>query len=204
MRKTPVTDEDAGIKPGSGKRPPRARARGSVVPQAAGDAGRPDDSSDELDLAALGGGPTSGAPPIDTSSDEAPAGRGRAADAPRDLDEPVIRLAVSYADLVRRLVPLPDSSYRPTGHEAETAEVPRVTGVVDLGPDGAGLAAATRAALATLPGVDLSDCRIAIRGDTAVVDGSVATSRDRCEILAAIHRVEGTESVDDDLRVRLR
>lgn len=103
----------------------------------------------------------------------------------------------SYDDLVRRRVPLPDSSFRPTSAEERSAEEPRDPAVT--GPD----AGALRAALDGLAHVDVADVQVETRGTTAIVSGSVARGYDRDRIVAALHGVSGVAEVVDRLRVRL-
>jgi hypothetical protein len=101
----------------------------------------------------------------------------------------------TYDDIVRGIVPLPDSSHRPSRDEVERAhEPPRVETIGDLDELRAALAAER---------VDLDDVTFDQQGDTLFVRGSVATDRDRAAIVTAAHQLPGVERVTDALRVRL-
>ena len=99
----------------------------------------------------------------------------------------------SYDDLVRKHVPLPDSSHRPTHDEAVAAEVPH-----DL-PDQITM----RDALQALQGVDIADLQVDVAGGTATLVGSVARSIDRERITTALGKVPGVVEIIDRLRIRL-
>jgi hypothetical protein len=106
----------------------------------------------------------------------------------------------SYGDLVRKLVPLPDSSHRPTHGEEREAEVPREPRVASSG--GAELDT-VRAALHGLAGVDVADVQVDVAGTTATVTGSVARGYDRDRVVSALHAAPGVVEVIDHLRIRL-
>ncbi|MBL8622033.1 MAG: BON domain-containing protein [Myxococcales bacterium] len=106
--------------------------------------------------------------------------------------------ARSYDALVRAVVPLPDSSHRPSADEAAAAEEPRAP--VTEGP--ADVRAAVRAALDALPHADLADVQVAVHQGTATIAGSVARADDRDRIVAALSAIPGLVIVDE-LRVRL-
>ncbi len=104
----------------------------------------------------------------------------------------------SYDELTRRLVPLPDSSHRPTVQEERSAETPRPPTVsVEVGD-----ASQLQAALAALTQIDLADVSVALVGGTATLTGSVARTLDRDEIAAALRRAPGVIEVLDQLRIR--
>ncbi len=110
--------------------------------------------------------------------------------------------APSYRDLASQLVPLPDSSHRPTLFEAEEAELPRDVKVSAGG--GAFPAADTmRAAVAALEGVDATDLELDVVGGSVTLSGSVARSSDRDRIVTALGKLHGVTEVLDRLRVRL-
>jgi hypothetical protein len=110
----------------------------------------------------------------------------------------------SYDDLVRDLVPLPDSSHRPLRADAAEAEArepgPRITSAFpeDQTPSVATLSSA----LAALAGADLSDLTVALDGGRVSVEGSVATDEDRDRIVRALGDTPGVITVIDTLRVR--
>lgn len=103
----------------------------------------------------------------------------------------------SYDDIVRKNVPLPDSSYRPSDAEAVDAEVPREPTLV--GPN----QEAMRDALQALAGVDVADLQVDVDGGTATMLGSVARDSDREQIMATLRQVPGVVAVIDRLRIRL-
>ena len=103
----------------------------------------------------------------------------------------------TYGDIVRGIVPLPDSSHRPSREEVQRAHEPPPPPV-----EAAGDLGELRAALAA-ERVDLDDVTFEQQGDTLFVRGSVATDRDRAAIVAAAHKLPGVERVTDELRVRL-
>lgn len=109
--------------------------------------------------------------------------------------------AASYRELERKLVPLPDSSHRPTPAEADEAEVPRPVEVT--GGDGALSADGVRAAVVALEHVDATDLTLDVVGGSVTVGGSVARTDDRERIVAAVEAVPGVTEVIDRLRVRL-
>lgn len=110
----------------------------------------------------------------------------------------------SYDDLVRSVVPMPDSSHRPYRAEVTAAESrpagPLITAAWPEDQDPA--PEAIREALTALVGADISDLDIALDGGRATLDGSVATQGDRDRIVRAISAVPGVITVIDTLRVR--
>lgn len=110
----------------------------------------------------------------------------------------------SYDDLVRDIVPLPDSSHRPLRAEASEAENrqpgPRFT--TAFPDDQTPSAAELRRALDALIGADLSDLTVALDGGRVSVEGSVATDEDRDRIVRALGDAPGVITVIDTLRVR--
>ena len=112
--------------------------------------------------------------------------------------------AVSYDQLARTTVPLPDSSYRPTQAEEELADVLTGLRIVTAWPDDeAASEADVRAALAAHPQLDTSDLRLVIHGATVAVEGSVASPRDRDELIAVLEDVPAVEHVVvPNLRIR--
>jgi hypothetical protein len=114
-----------------------------------------------------------------------------------DPKRPGDKPAETYGDIARRVVPVPDSSYRPSRDDVERAHEPPpppLEAAADLGELRAGLAAER---------VDLDDVAFERADDTLVVRGSVATERDRAAIVAAGRKLAGVERVSDELRVRL-
>jgi hypothetical protein len=107
------------------------------------------------------------------------------------------RSARSYEDIIRKTVPLPDSSYRPTDAERIESEVPREPALV--GPHEGTM----RDALQALTGVDLTDLQVDVEGGTATMRGSVARKDDRDRIEATLRGVPGVDEVRDQLRIRL-
>jgi osmotically-inducible protein OsmY len=111
----------------------------------------------------------------------------------------------TYDDLVRGVVPMPDSSHRPTRAEAEAAEsrppgpLIKRADPADRSPD----PDEVRDALDALVGADLSDLDISLDGGRAILDGSVATQDDRDRIVRVVGCVRGVTTVIDTLRVRL-
>jgi osmotically-inducible protein OsmY len=105
----------------------------------------------------------------------------------------------SYADLVRKNVPLPDSSYRPSTAEVAAAEArrpgPRITTDAEM--------TSVRAALMNIEGADISDVELDIDTGRATLDGSVALEEDRRRIIAAVEMIPGVNAIVDRLRVRL-
>ena len=110
----------------------------------------------------------------------------------------------NYDDLARRAVPLPDSSHRPTRLEEEVAKSrpQRDLATVDTRRGDAALGQAIVDALAGLHHADLADVHVRIDDRTAIVTGSVATARDRDEIVRALDAVRGGFSTIEQLRVR--
>lgn len=110
----------------------------------------------------------------------------------------------SYDDLVRSVVPMPDSSHRPHREEVIAAETrapgPRIT--TPFPEDQVPSTSAIRGALDGLVGADVSDLDISLDGGRATLDGSVATQEDRDRIVRAISGVDGVITVIDTLRVR--
>jgi osmotically-inducible protein OsmY len=107
---------------------------------------------------------------------------------------------VSYDDITRELVPLPDSSHRPTTAEEKLAYEPRVREQTQHEQD---TAAAVRAAFAEDTYLDRSDLDVAVEGSTAVLVGSVVTEADRRRAIEIARGVPGITEVRDELRVRL-
>lgn len=110
----------------------------------------------------------------------------------------------SYDDLVRSVVPMPDSSHRPFRAEVTAAESrpsgPLITAAWP--EDQIPTPEAIRDALDILMGADLSDLDISLDGGRATIDGSVATQDDRDRIVRAIGAVPGVITVIDTMRVR--
>lgn len=110
----------------------------------------------------------------------------------------------SYDDLVREVVPLPDSSHRPLRAEEAEAESrrpgPHFTTAFpdDQSPSAANL----RPVLDALAGADLSDLTVALDGGRVTVEGSVATDEDRDRIVRALGDAPGVITVIDTLRIR--
>ncbi len=108
-------------------------------------------------------------------------------------------IPASYDDIVRKNVPLPDSSYRPSTAEVANAEArkpgPRITADSDT--------TSVQAALMSLEGADITDVQVDIDSGRATIDGSVALEEDRRRIIAAVEMVPGVNAVIDRLRVRL-
>lgn len=108
----------------------------------------------------------------------------------------------SYDELVRRTVPLPDSSHRPTRDAAIAAEEPRAAAVTGSGSGDLPGDDAVREALAALEYVDVSDLTVALRGGSATLSGSVARGFDRDRITTALGRIPGVTEIVDHLRIR--
>lgn len=111
----------------------------------------------------------------------------------------------SYDDLVRRIVPMPDTGYRPTRDEEREAEEHAEGPRIHAG-DPAGQMPTTESIRDTLRGLaaaDLGDLDVSIENGRVTLAGSVATQRDREEIVAAITDHPGVHAVLDLLRVRL-
>jgi hypothetical protein len=117
---------------------------------------------------------------------------------PRDGKEPE-RETASYDDITREVVPLPDSSYRPTTAEVAKAHAPppEPTELEQV------IAAAVRAAFADDGYLDGSDLGVVVEGTTAVLQGSVVTEKDRRRAVEIAEGVPGVTEVRDELRVRL-
>ena len=125
--------------------------------------------------------PRDGAPPAD-----------------RTHDRPTV--PVSYDDITRRTVPLPDSSHRPTEGEVDEAENPVLREQTELE---AVIAAAVRDHLADDQHLDGSDLGVTVTGTTATLTGSVVTEADRRRAIEITQEVPGVTAVVDELRVRL-
>lgn len=107
-------------------------------------------------------------------------------------------IPLSYEEIVRETVILPDSSYRPTIPE-EQAALHRAPPPVTVHPSMAPI----RRALAALEAVDLTDLEVALTGGHVTLAGSVATRADRDRIVAAVEAVPDHLGVIDTLRIRL-
>lgn len=143
-------------------------------------------------------------PPDQTTQDLRPLRRRTRATDSRFDNSDADRPAVDYEDLTRRTVPNPDSSYRPT--EAEEALALDLTGlrVVTAWPEpDAPSEDSVLAALGREPHLDTTDLRVVIHGATLAIEGSVASVRDRDELIALLERVPGVEHVvATTLRIR--
>lgn len=110
----------------------------------------------------------------------------------------------SYDDIIRRTVPLPDSSHRPTRSEVATAEGrplgPRVHN--RYSDDEPALVDSIREALESLLGADIADIDATIEAGRVEIDGSVADADDRDRIVRAVSDVPGVIAVIDTIRVR--
>ncbi len=114
--------------------------------------------------------------------------------------------AVSYDDVVRASVPLPDTSPRPSRAEVLAAETrapgPRFTAAWPDPDDHTPPPSVLLAALEVLHGADLSDLTVALDHGRLTLEGSVATQDDRERIVRALGSVDGVTTVIDTLRVR--
>lgn len=110
----------------------------------------------------------------------------------------------SYRELERTLVPLPDSSHRPTPREEAEAEVPREPQVTATGGSNAFPSAeAVKAAVSALDSVDATDLELQVVSGTVTLGGSVARASDRDRIVTALGKVGGVTEIVDRLRIRL-
>ncbi len=109
-----------------------------------------------------------------------------------------------YSEIARESVPLPDSSYRPTTSEEEFAGEQTGLRVVSAWPDDRSPSEdAVREVLAEEPQLDVSDLRLVIQGSTIAIEGSVASSRDRRELVTLLEKVPGiSEVIATTLRIR--
>jgi hypothetical protein len=119
---------------------------------------------------------------------------------PDDGTTPAVGVPISYDEITRRTVPLPDSSHRPTDGEVYDAENPVLREPTELE---AVIAAAIRAHLAEDQHLDGSDLGVTVTGTTASLTGSVVTEADRRRAIEITQEVPGVTAVVDELRVRL-
>ena len=112
---------------------------------------------------------------------------------------------VSYEDIVRKTVPLPDSSHRTSPSERREAELPQPGVTASGGANAFPNHDAIRAAMDALgaSGADVADVQVSVVAGKATIVGSVARSTDRDRIVTALGQVAGVVEVTDQLRIRL-
>src|SRR5688572_22866731 len=108
-------------------------------------------------------------------------------------DRPTVR--VSYDDITREVVPLPDSSFRPSTTQEAEALNPVEHEPTELE---AVIAAAVRAAFADDGHLDGSDLGVVMDGTVAVLQGSVVTDNDRKRAVEIAEAVPGVTEVRDE------
>jgi hypothetical protein len=100
----------------------------------------------------------------------------------------------SYDEIVRKTVPEPDSSFRPTPEQERQA----YEGFRALDSDEQALFDRINGVLAS-SGHDLQHVAVEVERDRVIIRGSVRDEAALARVLAVVRDVEGVRSVDDQL-----